>query len=72
METWFLPTATSPLPPARSVLVLAPHPDDEVFGCGGCAALYARTGAAVQPHILTDGGRPFERRATRRGRGAAP
>ncbi len=56
METWFLPTATSPLPPARSVLVLAPHPDDEVFGCGGCAALYARAGVAVQPHILTDGG----------------
>lgn len=56
METWFLPSATSPLPPARSVLVLAPHPDDEVFGCGGCAALYARAGAAVQPHILTDGG----------------
>jgi LmbE family N-acetylglucosaminyl deacetylase len=56
METWFLPSATAPLPPARSVLVLAPHPDDEVFGCGGCAALYARAGAAVQPHILTDGG----------------
>lgn len=56
METWFLPTATSLLPPARSVLVLAPHPDDEVFGCGGSAALYARAGASVQPHILTDGG----------------
>ncbi len=56
METWFLPTAIAPLPPARNVLVLAPHPDDEVFGCGGCAALYARAGAAVQPHILTDGG----------------
>lgn len=56
METWFLPTATSPLPPARSVLVLAPHPDDEVFGCGGSAALYAQAGATVQPYILTDGG----------------
>ncbi len=56
METWFLPTTTSTLPPARSVLVLAPHPDDEVFGCGGSAALYARAGAVVRPHVLTDGG----------------
>ncbi|MGE0331526.1 MAG: PIG-L deacetylase family protein [Ramlibacter sp.] len=56
METWFLPNVTTALPQARSVLVLAPHPDDEVFGCGGCAALYAKSGAVVRPHILTDGG----------------
>lgn len=56
MENWFLPVAASPLPPARQVLVLAPHPDDEVFGCGGCASLYARAGAIVHPYVLTDGG----------------
>jgi LmbE family N-acetylglucosaminyl deacetylase len=56
MENWFLPFAASPLPPARQVLVLAPHPDDEVFGCGGCASLYARAGAVVHPYVLTDGG----------------
>jgi len=47
---------TLPVAQARSVLVLAPHPDDEVFGCGGCAALYAASGIPVQALILTDGG----------------
>jgi LmbE family N-acetylglucosaminyl deacetylase len=51
------PNRTSALPaPGRSVLVVAPHPDDEVFGCGGTAALYARAGARVQALVLTDGG----------------
>jgi LmbE family N-acetylglucosaminyl deacetylase len=45
-----------PVPGARGVLAVAPHPDDEVFGCGGCAALYARAGVPVQALILTDGG----------------
>ncbi|SFC17251.1 N-acetylglucosaminyl deacetylase, LmbE family [Polaromonas sp. OV174] len=45
-----------PVPGAVGVLVLAPHPDDEVFGCGGCAALYALSGVPVQALILTDGG----------------
>ncbi len=56
MENWFVPDSTGPLPAARNVLVFAPHPDDEVFGCGGCAALYANTGASVHPYVLTDGG----------------
>lgn len=56
MEDWFQPHAPSALPPARRVLVLAPHPDDEVFGCGGCIALYARDGATVEVRVLTDGG----------------
>ena len=45
-----------PVPGAVGVLVLAPHPDDEIFGCGGCAALYALSGVPVQALILTDGG----------------
>jgi LmbE family N-acetylglucosaminyl deacetylase len=45
-----------PVPGARAVLVVAPHPDDEVFGCGGCAALYAQAGVPVQALVLTDGG----------------
>jgi len=48
--------STLPVPNAKSVLVLAPHPDDEVFGCGGCAALYAAVGVSVHSLILTDGG----------------
>ncbi len=45
-----------PVDGARGVLVVAPHPDDEVFGCGGCAALYAGAGIPVRSLILTDGG----------------
>ena len=40
---------------ARRVLVLAPHPDDEVFGCGGALADLAARGAAVDVLVLTDG-----------------
>lgn len=56
-ENLRIPYEASALPaPARAVLVVAPHPDDEVFGCGGSAALYARAGIRVQALILTDGG----------------
>ena len=39
---------------ARSCLVLAPHADDEVLGCGGLLAQLAATGAAVRVLFLTD------------------
>jgi len=55
MENWYTPNSPSALPSADSVLVLAPHPDDEIFGCGGALALYQRDGARVHVHILTDG-----------------
>lgn len=42
-------------PDVRSVLVLAPHPDDEVFGCGGLLALAADQGVAVHVAVLSDG-----------------
>lgn len=41
---------------AASVLVLAPHYDDEVLGCGGLLAQLAAAGAAVRVLFLTDGG----------------
>ncbi len=62
---------------ASSVLVLAPHPDDEVLGCGGLVAQLAARGAAVRVLFLTDGGggvAPAERSeyvATRRREAAA-
>ncbi len=40
---------------ARSVLVLAPHPDDEVFGCGGALAGLRAEGADVHVLLLSDG-----------------
>jgi LmbE family N-acetylglucosaminyl deacetylase/glycosyltransferase involved in cell wall biosynthesis len=38
------------------LLILAPHPDDEVIGCGGLLALHLRDGRAVRAVIATDGG----------------
>jgi LmbE family N-acetylglucosaminyl deacetylase len=39
-----------------SALVVAPHPDDETFGCGGAVAVLARDHAAVSVVFVTDGG----------------
>lgn len=38
-----------------SALVFAPHPDDEVLGCGGTIALKAQAGTRVRVVIMTDG-----------------
>lgn len=40
---------------ATSVLVVAPHPDDEVFGCGGAVAQHVHDGVPVRVIVLTDG-----------------
>ena len=37
------------------LLVLAPHPDDEVIGCGGLIALHVREGRQVRVVVVTDG-----------------
>lgn len=37
------------------LLVLAPHPDDEVIGCGGLVALHLREQRAVRIVVATDG-----------------
>jgi len=37
------------------LLVLAPHPDDEVIGCGGLLALHLREGRPVHVVVATDG-----------------
>ena len=42
--------------PGRRVLVLAPHPDDEVLGCGGLMAALLSRGVPVQVVIASDGG----------------
>lgn len=54
-EAALVPMAGGALPDAKRVLVLAPHPDDEVFGCGGALALHAAAGAAVRTIVLSEG-----------------
>lgn len=39
----------------RCVLVLAPHPDDETFGCGGTIRMLTDSGVAVDVAFLTRG-----------------
>jgi LmbE family N-acetylglucosaminyl deacetylase len=41
--------------PARSCLVLAPHPDDETLGCGATIMRKLAAGASVRVVIATDG-----------------
>jgi LmbE family N-acetylglucosaminyl deacetylase len=42
-------------PGGRRILVVAAHPDDEVFGVGGTVARHTRRGDRVAVLILTDG-----------------
>lgn len=39
----------------QAVLVFAPHPDDEVIGCGGLLALLSKQGVYVKVILVTDG-----------------
>jgi LmbE family N-acetylglucosaminyl deacetylase len=46
-------------PPSGRLLVLAPHMDDEAFGCGGTIALAVDAGATVTFVYVTDGGKGY-------------
>lgn len=55
MESQLIPYEATVPPDASAVLVLAPHPDDEVFGCGATLALHVRAGCQVHVAVLTRG-----------------
>jgi LmbE family N-acetylglucosaminyl deacetylase len=52
-------------PAARRVLVISPHIDDDVIGCGGVIRQHADAGAAVVSVYLRDGGATRESEARR-------
>jgi len=43
------------MPHSRNILVLAPHPDDEVLGCGGALCQHTSAGHRVTVVFLTSG-----------------
>lgn len=55
MESNLIPYHAVTAIPAQRVLVLAPHPDDEVFGCGGTICKHVDGGTDVDVIVLTDG-----------------
>ncbi len=40
----------------RPILILAPHPDDEILGCAGLMARLVRLGNAPEVVVLSGGG----------------
>lgn len=55
MEPDLIPYNASPSIPSSRVLVFAPHPDDEVFGCGGLLAAYQADRVPVDVVVVTSG-----------------
>ncbi len=55
MEAQFIPYNVTTVLPTGNVLVLAPHPDDEVFGCGGAIMQHVAQNNPVTVIIATDG-----------------
>src|ERR1700690_4452808 len=54
-EKELLSAMRTSFPPVGKVLVIAPHPDDEVFGCGGTVSLLRDSGGIVTTIIVTNG-----------------
>lgn len=50
-----LPTWGPERPPSGRVVVVAPHPDDEILGAGGTAARLQRAGSRIELVAVTDG-----------------
>ncbi len=52
---WIDDLAEWAVPPVSSVLVVAPHPDDETLGVGGVLQRLGARGAAIEVVAVTDG-----------------
>lgn len=63
-EHEFIPYDAQTALASGRVLVLAPHPDDEVFGCGGAIMRHIQAGDPVRVVIVTDGARGLVADAT--------
>lgn len=59
MMTFFSKTAVDDPLSGQRILVLAPHVDDEVIGCGGALVHHKMRGAAVSVAYITDSARSF-------------
>jgi LmbE family N-acetylglucosaminyl deacetylase len=57
-----------PMPPAKRVLVVCPHIDDDVIGCGGVLKQHATAGAKLTSVYLRDGGTTREVEANEAGK----
>lgn len=55
MENKLIPYQATECIDAKSVIVFAPHPDDEVFGCGGAIMRHVAKGVPVLVVIVSDG-----------------
>jgi len=54
MESFFVPYGATNVLEARRVAVLAPHADDEIFGCGGALASFVAHGIPVHVAVVSD------------------
>lgn len=54
-EQFFTPYDVVKTLPGKVVAVLAPHPDDEVFGCGGLLHALNGAGAQIRVAVVSDG-----------------
>ncbi len=55
MENSLIPYQAIKQIPGNCVLVFAPHPDDEVFGCGGAIMRHVEQGIPVRVIVVSDG-----------------
>ncbi len=54
-EAWFVPYEFCSQTGSGNVLIFAPHPDDEVIGCGGAIVQHVQNSVHVHVVIVTDG-----------------